>query len=76
MLTVCEVYCAAEEKMNRHLDQYGILQVEITVDNTVITKQYDKIAFSLHPDKNSLPGAEGALKLVSEAYKILCDRTK
>ncbi|XP_037429610.1 uncharacterized protein LOC119295311 [Triticum dicoccoides] len=76
LLTVCEVQCAAVAKINEDLDWYGILQVEATADETVITKQYEKLAFWLHPDKNTLSGAEVALKLVSEARKILCDRTE
>ncbi|XP_044980569.1 uncharacterized protein LOC123447913 [Hordeum vulgare subsp. vulgare] len=76
LLTVCEVHCAAVAKINGDLDWYRILQVEATADETVITKQYDKLAFWLHPDKNTLSGAEVALKLVSEARKILSDRTE
>ncbi|RCV38650.1 hypothetical protein SETIT_8G159900v2 [Setaria italica] len=66
LLTVCEVYCAAETKISRDLDWYGILQVEATADVTVITKHYDKLAYWLHPDKNTLP----------EAHAILCDNVK
>jgi curved DNA-binding protein CbpA len=76
LLTVCEVHCAAAEKINEDLDWYSILQVEATADDTVIRKQYDKLAFWLQPDKNTLSGAEVALKYVSEAREILCDRTK
>lgn len=76
LLTVCEVHCSAVAKINEDLDWYNILQVEPTADDTVIRNQYDKLAFWLQPDKNTLPGAEVALKLVSEACAILCDRTK
>ncbi|XP_034569944.1 uncharacterized protein [Setaria viridis] len=76
LLTVCKVYCAAEERMNRQLDWYGILQVEVTADDTVIKKQYDELVFWLHPNKNTLPGAEAAFKLVSEAHTVLCDHVK
>ncbi|CAL4980562.1 unnamed protein product [Urochloa decumbens] len=76
LLTVCELYCAAQERINRQLDWYGILQVEVTADDTVIRKQYDKLVFWLHPNKNSLPGADAAFKLVSEAHTILCDHVK
>ncbi|CAO2146912.1 unnamed protein product [Urochloa humidicola] len=76
LLTVCKVYCAAEERINKQLDWYGILQVEVTADDAVIRKQYDELVFWLHPKKNTLPGAEAAFKLVSEAHMILCDRVK
>ncbi|WVZ50999.1 hypothetical protein U9M48_002193 [Paspalum notatum var. saurae] len=76
LLAVCKVYCAAEAKINRRLDWYGILQVEVTADDTTISKQYDKLVFWLHPNKNTLPGAEDAFKLVSEAHMILCDHVK
>jgi curved DNA-binding protein CbpA len=42
----------------------------------VIRKQYDELAFWLHPNKNTLPGAEAAFKLVSEAHMILSDHVK
>ncbi|KAF8673536.1 hypothetical protein HU200_048619 [Digitaria exilis] len=73
LLTVCKVYCAAEERINRQLNWYGILQVEVTADDTVIRKKYDELVFWLHPNKNTLPGAEAAFELVSEAHMILCD---
>jgi hypothetical protein len=76
LLTVCKVYCAAEAKINRQLDWYGILQVQVTADDTLIRKQYDELAFWLHPNKNTLPGAEAAFKLVSEAHMILSDHVK
>uniref|UniRef100_A0ACD5Z120 Uncharacterized protein n=1 Tax=Avena sativa TaxID=4498 RepID=A0ACD5Z120_AVESA len=76
LLTVCDVHCAAESKLNDLLDFYGILQVDVTADEATIKKQYRKLAFSLHPDKNSFPSAEAAFKLVAEAHSTLSDRTK
>ncbi|KQK04363.1 uncharacterized protein LOC100842436 [Brachypodium distachyon] len=76
LLTVCEVHCAAEAKMNDLLDYYGILQVEVTADETTIKKQYRKLAFSLHPDKNNFPGAHAAFVLVAEAHSTLSDQIK
>nr|CAB3468293.1 unnamed protein product [Digitaria exilis] len=76
LLTVCEVHCAAEAKMNGMLDFYGILQVEGTADEMTIKKQYRKLVLSLHPDKNNYVGAESAFKFVAEAYATLSDRAK
>ncbi|KAJ1394601.1 hypothetical protein SESBI_34061 [Sesbania bispinosa] len=39
-------------------------------------KQYRKLALTLHPDKNKSLGAEGAFKLVSEAWSLLSDKVK
>ncbi|PNT78276.1 hypothetical protein BRADI_1g76707v3 [Brachypodium distachyon] len=76
LLTVCEVHCAVEAKINGLLDYYGILQVEVTADGATIKKQYRKLAISLHPDKNHFPGAEAAFVLVAEAYSTLSDQIK
>lgn len=75
MLTVCEVHCSAGNLINGHTDHYGILQVEVSADESLIRKQYRKLALLLHPDKNKFAGAEAAFKLVSEAYKVLSDQT-
>ncbi|KAJ1275922.1 hypothetical protein BS78_05G173300 [Paspalum vaginatum] len=76
LLTICNVHCAAEVKVNGLMDLYGILQVEQGSDEALIKKQYRKLAFSLHPDKNSFVGAEAAFKLVAEAHSVLCDPVK
>uniref|UniRef100_A0A453AJC6 J domain-containing protein n=1 Tax=Aegilops tauschii subsp. strangulata TaxID=200361 RepID=A0A453AJC6_AEGTS len=76
LLSVCTVHCAAEARVNGEPDWYAILQVEATTDHANIRKQYLRLAFSLHPDKNCFPGAEAAFKLVAEAHSILCDQTK
>ncbi|KAJ6821860.1 uncharacterized protein M6B38_130785 [Iris pallida] len=76
MLTVCEVHCAAGTKVNGETDWYRILQVEPAADDSVIKKQYRKLALLLHPDKNKFGGAEAAFKLVVEAHRTLSDRDK
>ncbi|CAN6824877.1 unnamed protein product [Brassica oleracea var. botrytis] len=73
MTMVCDVHCAATEK---ELDWYGILQVDMNTDDIVIKKQYRRLALLLHPDKNKLPGAESAFKLIGEAQSILLDKAK
>ncbi|KAK3157542.1 hypothetical protein QOZ80_2AG0123990 [Eleusine coracana subsp. coracana] len=75
VITVCEVHCAARA-INGMLDFYGILQVEGSANEATIKKQYRKLVLSLHPDKNSYPGAESAFKLVGEAYSTLSDRAE
>ena len=81
MTMVCDVHCTAtttEKKLffGNMLDWYGILQVDMKADDIVIKKQYRRLALLLHPDKNKLPGAESAFKLIGEAQSILLDKAK
>ncbi|XP_010546913.1 PREDICTED: uncharacterized protein LOC104818838 [Tarenaya hassleriana] len=77
MMMVCDVHSAAAEKVfGNEMDWYGILQVDQKADDVAIKKQVKKLAFLLHPDKNKLPGAEAAFKLIAEAQRILLDRDK
>ncbi|CDY49460.1 BnaA10g06500D [Brassica napus] len=58
-----------------HLD--GLKQLLMAVDVYIsVRKQYRKLALMLHPDKNKCKGAEGAFKLVSEAWGLLSDKVK
>uniref|UniRef100_A0A0D6QSC5 J domain-containing protein n=1 Tax=Araucaria cunninghamii TaxID=56994 RepID=A0A0D6QSC5_ARACU len=76
IMAVLEVYMAAENKVNGQTDWYGILQVELVAEEVLIKKQYRKLALMLHPDKNKCAGAEGAFKLVAEAFSVLSDKLK
>src|SRR5690606_35409676 len=55
---------------------YGILGVDPLADDESVRKQYRKLALMLHPDKNKCKGAEGAFKLVSEAWSLLSDKVR
>ncbi|KAJ4813505.1 hypothetical protein LUZ62_026071 [Rhynchospora pubera] len=76
LLTLCEVHCSAQLMANGLYDWYKIIQVEPLSDEIMIRKQYHKLALLLHPDKNKIPGAEAAFKLLVEANNILSDRAK
>lgn len=77
ILTVCEVHCAAQNKLSgSNMDWYEILQTERFADEVTIKKQYRKLALLLHPDKNKSAGAEAAFKLIGEANRTLSDQTK
>jgi curved DNA-binding protein CbpA len=76
MMAVLEVHMAAEKKINGQNDWYGILQVDLVADEALIKKQYRKLALMLHPDKNKSVGAEGAFKLIGEAWGVLSDKVK
>ncbi|CAN8271468.1 unnamed protein product [Cochlearia groenlandica] len=78
MIMVCDVHCASLEnsKSGDEFDWYKILQVEPIADENTIKKQYRKLALHLHPDKNTLPGAECAFKMIGEAHRFLLDKDK
>ncbi|KAL5128382.1 DnaJ subfamily B member 14 [Glycine soja] len=76
LLTTLDVYICAENKIHGEMDWYGILGVYPYADEETVRKQYRKLALTLHPDKNKSPGAEGAFKLVSEAWSLLSDKVK
>ncbi|EPS69695.1 hypothetical protein M569_05065, partial [Genlisea aurea] len=76
MVATFSVYVASEKKINGELDFYSILGVDPSVDKSKLKKQYKKLAVLLHPDKNRTVGADGAFKLVSEAWTLLSDSYK
>lgn len=77
LLAVVEVELVTQRKVTpTDYDWYGILQVDQGADDATVKKQYRKLALALHPDKNKLPGAEAAFKLVGEANGVLADRTR
>ncbi|XP_052175404.1 uncharacterized protein LOC127790148 [Diospyros lotus] len=76
MLTIVDVYIAAENKVSGEVDWYGILGVNPSADDDTVRKQYRKLALMLHPDKNKSIGADGAFKLISEAWSLLSDKAK
>ncbi|XP_044468445.1 uncharacterized protein LOC123197966 isoform X2 [Mangifera indica] len=76
MLTIIDVYVSAEKKINGEVDWYAILGTNPWVDDETVRKQYRKLALALHPDKNKVTGADGAFKLVSEAWSLLSDKAK
>ncbi|OMO81336.1 hypothetical protein CCACVL1_12475 [Corchorus capsularis] len=76
MLSTFEVYVASETKFNGEMDYYSILGLKPSADKEAVKKQYRKMAVLLHPDKNKCVGADGAFKLVSEAWTLISDRIK
>lgn len=76
MIATLDVYIAAENKINGEADWYGILGAAPLADDDTVRKQYRKLALMLHPDKNKSIGADGAFKLISEAWSLLSDKAK
>ncbi|KAE8724044.1 Detected protein of confused Function [Hibiscus syriacus] len=76
MLTTLDVYISAENKVGWEADWYGVLGVSPLADDDMVRKQYRKLALMIHPDKNKFVGADGAFKIVSEAWSLLSDHAK
>ncbi|KAL1555421.1 hypothetical protein AAHA92_11162 [Salvia divinorum] len=73
MVATFGVYVASDAMANGELDFYSILGVAPSVEKSKLKKQYKKMAVMLHPDKNKTVGADGAFRLVSEAWTLLSD---
>nr|GMD81101.1 chaperone protein DnaJ 49 [Ipomoea batatas] len=76
LLTILDVYISAENRISGEVDWYGVLGVNPSADDDTVRKQYRKLALILHPDKNKSVGADGAFKLLSEAWSLLSDKSK
>ncbi|XP_043689890.1 uncharacterized protein LOC122640713 [Telopea speciosissima] len=76
MLATFDVYVASQVQINGETDFYSILGLNPVADDDTVKKQYRKLAVMLHPDKNRTVGAEGAFKLVSDAWTLLSDNVK
>ncbi|XP_023515493.1 uncharacterized protein LOC111779635 [Cucurbita pepo subsp. pepo] len=70
------VYLSAEKRIDGCIDWYRVLGVDPLADEETIRKHYRNLALILHPDKNKSIGADGAFKIVSEAWSLLSDKTK
>ncbi|KAJ6846024.1 uncharacterized protein M6B38_278275 [Iris pallida] len=76
MIATLDIYLASEVKINGESDWYAILSLNALADDETVKKQYRKLALQLHPDKNKSIGAEGAFKLISEAWSVLSDKSR
>ncbi|KAM7272045.1 hypothetical protein ACFE04_031259 [Oxalis oulophora] len=76
MVATFEVYIASETTYNGEIDYFSVLGLKPCADKDAVKKQYRKMAVLLHPDKNKTVGADGAFKLLSDAWTILSDRIK
>ncbi|KAI4347436.1 hypothetical protein L6164_008249 [Bauhinia variegata] len=76
MVATLDVYISADNKINGDPDWYGMLGVNPRANDETVRKHYRKLALMLHPDKNKSIGADGAFKLISEAWSLLSDKAK
>ncbi|XP_004302453.1 PREDICTED: uncharacterized protein LOC101303433 [Fragaria vesca subsp. vesca] len=74
LMAALDVLVAAEIRINGEVDWYGMLGLDPRADDETVKRQYKKLALMLHPDKNKAIGAEGAFKLLSEAWSLLSDK--
>ncbi|KAJ7945694.1 DnAJ-like protein [Quillaja saponaria] len=75
-LATLDVYIFAEKRISGEVDWYKVLGVEPLADDDTIRRHYRKLALILHPDKNKSVGADGAFKLLSQAWSLLSDKSK
>lgn len=75
-MATLDVYISYEKKVNGEVDWYGILGVDPFAADEALRRQYRALALTLHPDKNKSVGAEGAFKILSEAWSLLSNKTK
>ncbi|XP_074586057.1 uncharacterized protein LOC141841762 [Curcuma longa] len=75
MISTLDVYLAAEKKISGAKDWYAILSATASMDKETLKKHYKHLSLQLHPDKNKSIGAEGAFKLISEAWSVLSDKS-
>lgn len=74
ILAVADVLLASEKRINGYYDWYSVLQIGgRSDDQDHIKNQYRRMAILLHPDKNKLPYADQAFRLVGEAWAVLSD---
>ncbi|GMH01145.1 hypothetical protein Nepgr_002984 [Nepenthes gracilis] len=76
LMAALDIYISAERKINGEADWYGVIGVDPSADHDTVRKQYRKLALILHPDKNKSVGAEGAFKILSQAWSLLSDNVK
>ncbi|GFY96086.1 chaperone DnaJ-domain superfamily protein [Actinidia rufa] len=76
ILTVADVLLASQRRVNNHHDWYAVLQVDrrSSDDLDLVKKQYRRLAFLLHPDKNKFAFADVAFRIVAEAIREVSNR--
>ncbi|GAB2289389.1 hypothetical protein Dimus_023698 [Dionaea muscipula] len=75
-LATLDIYISANRKINGEVDWYGVLGIDPSADGDTVRRHYRKLALTVHPDKNKSVGADGAFKILSEAWSLLSDKGK
>ncbi|OWM80174.1 splicing factor 3B subunit 4-like [Punica granatum] len=71
LLAAINIYIASQKMINDEVDWYGVLDVDPKVDDKILRRKYKRLALLLHPDKNRAAYADGAFKILSEAWSQL-----
>lgn len=74
LIATLDVYISAEKRTNEEVDWYRVLGVDPMADDPTIRSHYKKLALVIHPDRNKSVGADGAFKILSEAWSLLSDK--
>ncbi|PON95772.1 Terminal organelle assembly protein [Trema orientale] len=74
LIATLDVYISAERRPNQEVDWYRVLSVDPQADAATIKTHYKKLALAIHPDRNKSVGADGAFKILSEAWSLLSDK--
>ncbi|EOY30212.1 Uncharacterized protein TCM_037494 [Theobroma cacao] len=74
VLIAYRVHLASQEKTNDVPDYYAVLGVrDCNADKDAIKKAFKQRVLKVHTDENSSAAADGAFKLVSEAWEVLSE---
>ncbi|CAH9116222.1 unnamed protein product [Cuscuta europaea] len=76
MVLTYGVHSASQMRINGEIDLYAVLGLDPSADKAKVKKQYKKMYNLLQPDRNKTIGADGAFKLVSQAWAVLSDVAK
>ncbi|KAA8536410.1 hypothetical protein F0562_028888 [Nyssa sinensis] len=77
ILAVADTLLAGERRINNQHNWYAILQlVRQTHDSELIAAHCRRLALLLNPNRNKLPFADEAFKLVSDAWSVLSNPSK
>ncbi|PON77285.1 Terminal organelle assembly protein [Parasponia andersonii] len=74
LIATLDVYISAEKRPNQEVNWYRVLGVDPQADSATINTHYKKLALVIHPDRNKSVGADGAFKILSEAWSLLSDK--
>ena len=74
LIATLDVYISAEKSTNEEVDWYSVLGVDPLADEPTIRNHYRRLALLIHPDRNKSVGADGAFKILSEAWSLLSEK--
>lgn len=72
LMATIETYVSAQKKINGEVDWYKVLNIDPSADDDTIRKSFRKLALAI----DQSVGANGALKIISEAWSTLSDKFK